>query len=131
MSEKILKALMQLFAIVANAERLTAQSRHIVEMFLRQQLNREGTETYLRVFDEFLNVQRGSGNLDKVRKRASVNSVKVLRICTDINQELNQRQKYVVLVRLIEFIHSSDEAVTEQEWEFLTMVSGIFNIPEV
>jgi len=121
---------MQLFAIVANAERLNAQSRHIVEMFLRQQLNREGTETYLAVFDEFLNVQRGTGNLDKVRKRASVNSVKVLRICTDINQELNQRQKYVVLVRLIEFLHSSDEAVTEQEWEFLTTVAGIFNIPD-
>jgi len=130
MSEKILQALMQLFAIVANAERLTAQSRPIVEMFLRQQLNREWTERYLAVFDEFLRVQRGTGNLDKVRKRASVNSVKVLRICTDINQELNQRQKYVVLVRLIEFLHSSEEPVTEQEWEFLTTVAGIFNIPE-
>jgi ABC-type multidrug transport system ATPase subunit len=130
MSEKILQALMQLFAIVANAERLTAQSRHIVEMFLRQQLNREWTERYLAVFDEFLRVQRGTGSLDKVRKRASVNSVKVLRICTDINQELNQRQKYVVLIRLIEFLHSSDEAVTEQEWEFLTTVAGIFNIPD-
>src|SRR5512134_4067241 len=115
MSEKILRALMQLFAVVANAERLTAQSRHIVQVFLRQQLNRAGTEKYLQVFDDYLQVQKGTGSLDKVRKRASVNSVKVLRICTDINHELNQRQKYVVLVRLIEFIHSSEEPVTEQE----------------
>lgn len=130
MSEKILKALMQLFAIVANTERLSAQSRHIVESFLRQQLNQALVEKYLQVFDDFLNIHRGKGDADKIRKRTSVNSVKVLRICTDINHELNQRQKYIVLIRLIEFACSSEEAVSEQELEFITTVSSIFNIPE-
>jgi ABC-type multidrug transport system ATPase subunit len=130
MSEKILRALMQLFAIVANGERLTAQSRHIVETFLKQQLNQAQVEKYLEVFDEFLSTQQGKGDADKIRKRTSVNSVKVLKICTDINHELNQRQKYVVLIRLIEFIHSSDETISEQEWEFINTVSSIFNIPE-
>ncbi len=130
MSEKILRALMQLFAIVANGERLTAQSREIVETFLRQQLSQSLVEKYLDVFDEFLKTHQGKGDAEKLRKRTSVNSVKVLKICTDINQELNQRQKYVVLVRLLEFVHSSDEAISEQEWEFVTTVGSIFNIPE-
>lgn len=121
---------MQLFAIVANAERLTEQSRTIVESFLRQQLNLNLVEKYLGVFDDFIGAQQEKGDAEKVRKRTSVNSVKVLKICTGINQELNQRQKYIVLVRLLEFIHSSEEKITDQEWEFVSTVSGIFNIPE-
>ncbi len=121
---------MQLFAIVANAERLTAQSRNIVETFLKQQLNQNLVEKYLQVFDEFIGAQQGKVDAEKIRKRTSVNSVKVLKICTDINQELNQRQKYIVLIRLLEFIHSSDEAIAEQEWEFVSTVSSIFNIPD-
>lgn len=121
---------MQLFAIVANADRLTVQGRHIVETFLKQQLSREQVSMYLQVFDEFLDTHKGKKDADKIRKRTSVNSVKVLKICTDINQELNQRQKYIVLIRIIEFIHASEEAITEQEWEFVSTVASIFNIPE-
>lgn len=130
MSEKILRALMQLFAIVANSERLTENARKIVENFLKQQLSQSSIKVYLDVFDDFLSASQGKGGEEKMRKRISVNSVKVLKICTDINQELNQRQKYIVLVRLIEFIHASGENVSEQEWEFVTTVSGIFNIPD-
>jgi len=39
MSDKILRALMQLFAIVANSGRLTEQGRTIVDAFLRQQIS--------------------------------------------------------------------------------------------
>ena len=121
---------MQLFAIVANTERLTAQSRHIVETFLKQQLSQGLVAKYLGVYDEFLGTHTGKGDADKIKKRLSVSSVKVLKICTDINMELNQRQKYIVLIRLFEFIRASDEPVTEQEWEFVSTVSSIFNIPE-
>ena len=130
MSDKVLRALMQLFAIVANTERLTSGSRHIVETFLKQQLSLGLIPKYLDVFDQFLNVYKGKDDAEKNRKRLSVSSVKVLKICTDINQELNQRQKYIVLIRLLEFIHSSDEPVTEQEWEFNSTVASIFNIPD-
>ena len=130
MSEKILKALMQLFAIVANTDRFTEQSRQIVASFLKQQLSRDQVDKYLLVFDDFLELYKGKADADKIRKRTSVNSVKVLKICTDINQELNQRQKYIVLLRLVEFIYSSDEPITEQEWEFVSTVANIFNIPD-
>jgi ABC transport system ATP-binding/permease protein len=129
MSDKILRALMQLFAIVANSGRLTQQGRTIVESFLRQQLSQAHVSVYLSIFDDYLRFLEGKSDAGKERKRVSVNSVKVLRICTDINSELELRQKYIVLIRLVEFVYSDDD-VTEQELEFLSTVANVFNIGE-
>ncbi|HEU4719028.1 MAG TPA: ATP-binding cassette domain-containing protein, partial [Bacteroidia bacterium] len=128
MSERILKALMQLFAIIAKVDGVTSESRAIVESFLKQQLNQELVDQYLIIFDEFLEQHHQvSKRKDGSAKRTSLNSVKVLRICTQINEELTQKQKVVVLIRLIEFIHSSYE-ISEQELEFVTTVAETFNI---
>ena len=128
MSERILKALMQLFAIIAKVDGVTSASRGIVESFLKQQLNQELVDQYLAVFDDFLEQHHQvSKRKDGSAKRTSLNSVKVLRICTQINEELTQKQKVVVLIRLIEFIHSSYE-ISEQELEFVQTVSETFNI---
>lgn len=54
--------------------------------------------------------------------------MKVLKICTQINQELEQPQKVIVLIRLLEFIHSSD-TISPQEYEFVNTVAETFNIP--
>lgn len=66
---------------------------------------------------------------DGQRKRTSVNSVKVLRICSQINEELTQRQKVIVLLRIFEFIHANEQ-VNEQEQEFVHTVAESFNISE-
>lgn len=128
MSERILRALMQLFAIIAKVDGVTSASRGIVESFLKQQLSLELVDEYLKVFDEFLEQHHQvSKRKDGTAKRTSLASVKVLRICTQINEELAQKQKVVVLLRLIEFIHSSNE-ISEQELEFVQTVSETFNI---
>jgi ABC-type multidrug transport system ATPase subunit len=129
MSDKILRALMQLFAIVADGYTSGSNNRSIVESFLKQQLRSNLVEKYLGVFDEFLLHNSSNADTEKQRKRISVNSVKVLRICSDINRELNQRQKYVVLMRLIEFMFSADKNISEQEKEFAKTVAEVFNIP--
>ena len=56
-----------------------------------------------------------------------MNSVKVLKICTQINTELAQKQKVIVLLRIVEYVNSY-EASTEQEDEFITTVAESFNI---
>ena len=130
MSERILKALMQLFAIIAKVDGVTSASRGIVESFLKQQLNQELVDQYLQLFDEFLEAHHQvSKRKDGSAKRTSLNSVKVLRICTQINEELTQKQKVVVLIRLVEFIHTSYE-ISEQELEFVQTVSETFNIEQ-
>lgn len=127
MSERILKALMQLFAIIAKVDGVTNESRVVVQSFLRQQLSFELVDQYLRLFDEFLEAHHQiSKRKDGSAKRTSLNSVKVLRICTQINEELTQKQKIVVLLRLLEFIHTSNQ-ISEQELEFVQTVAETFN----
>jgi ABC-type multidrug transport system ATPase subunit len=130
MSERILKALMQMFAIIARVNGVNDSGRFIVQSFLKQQLNQELVDQYLAIFDEFLEAHHSvSKKKDGSAKRTSLNSVKVLKICTQINGELTQVQKVVVLIRLIEFI-SSNEEISEQEMEFVITVAETFNIDE-
>jgi ABC transport system ATP-binding/permease protein len=133
MSEQILKALMQLFAIIARPESNRTDRRTVVESYLSRQLNQELVEEYLKVFDEFYEIhQHRQAEIEKRKKRTASSSVRVLLICTEINEELTQKQKTVVLVQLLEFVKSDtihSEDITEQEFAFIATVSDTFNIP--
>ncbi len=128
MSDKILRALMQLFAIIANTDEVGLRGREVVERFLRRQLGNNLVPVYLKVYDDFLESLKDRIVEGKIRKRTSVNSVKVLRICTDINRELEQKQKVIVLIRLLEFLHSAISTLTEQHLEFIQTVADTFTI---
>lgn len=125
MSERILEALMQLFALVAKIDGVNDNGKSVVESFLKQQLNAELVNKYLILFEDYLEKHQKKSR-GKERKRTSVNSVKVLRICTQINEELQQKQKIVVLIRLLEFTFSGN--YSEQEIDFVTTVAETFNI---
>lgn len=128
MSERILKALMQLFAIIARVDGVNNTGRDIVQSFLKQQLSLELVDQYLALFDEFLESHHQvAKRKDGSEKRTSLNSVKILKICTQINAELTQTQKVVVLIRLVEFINSNAQ-ISEQELEFVNTVAETFNI---
>ena len=127
---------MQLFAIIARVDEnldeegpvTSGEGRKIVEAFLSQELGTAAVQEYLSIFDEFLITFQGSSKKkDGKRKKTSVHSVKVLRICTQINEELAQRQKIIVLVRILEFINANDR-VDEQELEFAQTVADTFNV---
>lgn len=127
MSETILKAMMQLFAIVAKPENSEAE-RHVVENFLRNQLNEDHVITHLNMYDAFVTqLHLTSKRKEGQAKRTSLNSVKILRICNEINQELEQNQKLVVLLRLMEMTHTTSK-IGAQEQEFVKTVSDAFNI---
>lgn len=129
MSESILKALMQLFAIIAPPESNAIERREVVGSFLKQQLNQELVEEYLKVFDKFYNeFQKRQSEKKRIKKSISVSSVKILKICTQINEELTQKQKIIVLIRLLEFIKSDFEEITAQELEFVFTVADTFYI---
>lgn len=119
-----------MFAIIARVDGINDNGRLIVQSFLKQQLPQELVDQYLAIFDEFLEAHHQvTKKKDGTAKRTSLNSVKVLKICTQINGELTQVQKVVVLIRLIEFINSNTE-IAEQELEFVTTVAETFNIDD-
>ncbi len=135
MSEVILKALMQLFALIVDideVQEISVTERAIIRSFLSRQLNQELVEKYMSVFDEYLNlyhedtITKGSV---KERKRNALKAVKILSICETINEELEQTQKIYVIIQLIEYIAYGIE-IRETELDFLQTVASAFNIPE-
>jgi ABC-type multidrug transport system ATPase subunit len=129
MSEKILKALMRLFAIIAKSEENIIDGRDVVESYLKQQLNKEQVNEYLTIYDNFLKQQEESAQGERKKRRLAVSSVKVIVICEQINEELTQKQKFIVLLKLIEFV-SADGFISDLEMEFVTTVSSYLNIPD-
>ena len=120
---------MRLFAILAIGESDSEdgiRSRDIVKDFLDDILNREMVRRYLEIYEEYKAVHQG-GSEGRKRKRTSVNSVKLLKICSEINQELTQRQKIVLTIWLLEFIFT-DQQATEEELEFVDTVAESFNL---
>jgi len=132
MSEIILKALMRLFAILAdiNQERDKAASREIVAMYLGRYLSRTMTREYLQIFENHCNELKGKYQNPadtKRRKRNAAHSVKVLSICQQINEELAQKEKIIVLLRLIEFIFNAGN-YTKNEIDFINTLAEVFNV---
>jgi len=133
MSEPILKALMQLFALISDIHDytvITGREKEIVRIFLTRHLNNEQVIRYMKMFEEYLELHN-SGRIKKGsiedRKRTSLNAMKILAICEKINEELQQKQKVYVLVKLMDYI-SLGEEVTENELDFLQTVADAFNI---
>jgi hypothetical protein len=134
MIETILKALIQLFALISDVRdisEISSRERDIVRLFLSRQLNSELVNKYMEMFDEYIKqyipekIDRGSV---KDMKRTSLTAVKILGICEQINEELQQKQKLYVLVQLMDFILFG-AVITENELEFLETVSTAFNVP--
>jgi ABC transport system ATP-binding/permease protein len=135
MVEPILKALVQLFALISDVHdisEISSREKDIVRLFLSRQLNNEMVEKYMEMFDEYFQqyisqkIDRGSV---KDMKRTSLTAVKILGICEKINEELQQKQKLYVLVQLMDFILFGAQ-ITENEQEFLETVAIAFNIPQ-
>jgi len=130
MSESILSALLQLFAIISEPDDgRPSNRRKIVEAFLKRQLGQHAVIEYLQSFDLFYEIHQEKIK-SKRAKRTSSSSVRVLKICNEINEELTQKQKVIVLLHLLEFIKNEDRLPSDQEIEFVYTVSVEFNITE-
>lgn len=120
---------MELFAIIASPEGNGKDRRSVVLSFLSRQLNQDLVKEYISIFESYYEKHQAL-NIERGNKRIGADSVKVLRICNDINKELAQKQKIIVLVQLFEFVKSNSFEISDQEFAFITAVSDSFNIPQ-
>lgn len=134
MSEEILKALTQLFAIITKQdEGVTDVERLFVEKFFKQRLSKDSIQEYLDLYEEFLNEkvksrQKEGEDEAKVSKRTSMkDSVRTLKICRKINKTLTQKQKIIVLIELFELVNS-DKNFSPQRQEIINTVSDVFKV---
>ncbi len=133
MSEEILRALMQLFAIITKQDDGASEDeRGFVEHFLRQQLSSEVVKDYIALYDNFLLGDQEEKPAEEGAKKKLTNvkdSVRTLSICKKINKTLTQKQKVIVLIRLYELINSS-AGRTPQRMQIIDTVATVFNIDQ-
>lgn len=129
MSEEILKALMQLFAIVAKQdEGVESTQVEYVKNFLQQQLTEEKVAEYYALFEKHAGLTDEEEQEQKKNKLTSVrDSVRILGLCKKINKTLTQKQKVIALVRLFEIINA-DRKFTDQRLAIINTVAEVFNI---
>jgi ABC transport system ATP-binding/permease protein len=130
MSEEILKALMELFALIVKQDiGILNDEREYVSDFLNKQLSKEAVDEYLTLFDQHAGPVLINKDKINVAAPSVKDSVKILGICKKINRTLNQEQKVVVLMRLYELINS-DRQFTLQRMNIINTVAEVFKISQ-
>ncbi|MGA1978842.1 MAG: ATP-binding cassette domain-containing protein [Bacteroidales bacterium] len=128
MSEEILKALMELFALIVKQDGgMIIDEREYVADFLVKQLSSESVREYLALFDKHAGPVKEKSALKKPAPPSVLDSVKILGICKKINRTLNQEQKVVVLMRLYELVNA-DRRFTPQRMNIINTVAEVFRI---
>ncbi len=108
---------------------MSFKARAIVKSFLRQHLKTNLINKYLVEFDHYLEIHHPhlfGGGVSASGQTLS-DSDKLKRIAAEINRSLLQREKFIVFLRLVEFINE-DDVMTQKELAFIKIVADTFNI---
>ncbi len=119
MTESMLNALMQLFAIITsiNKDVVSVLSRNFVDSYLSQQFSSKLAAKYLKIFEEDLRRLESSTRKKESKRTASL-SVKLMTICMQINKELHVKNKFLILFSLIQFTkHFERYSYSETEFK--------------
>jgi hypothetical protein len=128
MSEEILKALMELFALVVKQDGGILQNeREYVINFLEKQLGSNLLIKYVLLFDELTSAAKQVDDTSENNSPSVRDSVKIFNICKQINKTLNRGQKIVVIIRLYELINSSRK-FTPQRLNIIAIVAEVFRV---
>ncbi|WP_299452386.1 ATP-binding cassette domain-containing protein [uncultured Microscilla sp.] len=117
MSEPVLKSIIQLMAISASVDGvISASEKRVITDFIQEQLSAEATDAFIQLFNEYADI-------------ALAGHIQTINICKRINEELNQKQKIIVLFHLLELVNS-DGNLHSDESNFIDEVAQAFNIDE-
>ena len=120
MSEPVLKAIMQLFALVAKEDLISSQEREHIRRFLEDHLSQKAVDTQLSLFDKFSSEL--NGNLTPQQENQVITD-----ICRNINEEVTQKQKMVIMIELMDII-LADGAISAREDILAKAIGKAFNI---
>ncbi|MBX2971371.1 MAG: ATP-binding cassette domain-containing protein [Cyclobacteriaceae bacterium] len=132
MSEELLKAVIQLFAIVAR-ERITDDERNNIKEFLGLHLNREAIKYYLDLFDELVKGKQEESSRDFSSVDAETAQfldewAKIMQISKQVNQALTMQQKLVLIIKIIELVFS-DGDISERQENLIYYIGQALKVP--
>ena len=136
MSEKLLQAIVKLFAVLAK-ERITAAERANIQEFLSLHLNQESTRQYLELFDTFCteqmqeqaaedlgDVSANEETLEFVGEWALIHE-----ITGQINLALTRQQKVVLIEKIIE-LFLRDAKFSERQSNLMFHLAELIKIDQ-
>ena len=131
MSEQLLKAIIQLFAIVAKEGSVTYSERLTIKEFLERQLNQEGVTKYMELFDQLV-LERESEkvqieNTDPETVDFVEDWSNIIQITRQLNREITKQQKVVLILKMMELI-TADKVVSEREANLLYYISDALKL---
>lgn len=134
MSEKLLKAILKLFAIVAKEDGVKEEERANVNEFLHENLNTDAVSFYMELFDQYCyDVPEGISdhlpNLDFETADFIDDWSKVMESARFINTELTRQQKLVVVLKMIELI-LADGDMTERETNLVYYIAKSIKVDQ-
>ncbi|MEI9921697.1 MAG: ATP-binding cassette domain-containing protein [Bacteroidota bacterium] len=132
MSEELLRAIIQLFAIVAK-ERITEDERQKIKEFLSLHLNQEAIRYYLGLFDDFCkeNKRLGSSDLTNVDEETLQfvdDWAQIMQISKKVNQALTTQQKAVLIIKIIELVFVDGE-LSERQSNLIFYIGEALKMP--
>lgn len=117
MSEPLLRAILRLFAVVAKEGDVTRQERDQIRNFLLEHLTQSSVQSYLNFFDELIaHPQTSIADVEKIKQ-----------LCYQINPELTQKQKIIIILDLVSIIQA-DGHISETEELFVNTIGESFKI---
>jgi ABC-type multidrug transport system ATPase subunit len=132
MSEELLKAIVQLFAIVAK-ERITEDERANIKEFLSLHLNQEATRYYLTLFDDFCKANKRlvepGLNVDEATLEFVDDWSQIIQIAKKVNQALTMQQKAILSVKIIELCYADGE-LSERQSNLIYYIGEALKIPK-
>ena len=120
MSEQLLRAIIHLLAIVAKEDDVTEDERNSIEDFLLENLNEEESIKYMQLFDEMTSQMIGDREVSFDEQK------EISLLAKQVNQELTQQQKIVVILKVLEVIMADGE-ISDRELELLYIIGESFN----
>jgi ABC-type multidrug transport system ATPase subunit/uncharacterized tellurite resistance protein B-like protein len=132
MSEELLRAIVQLFAIVAK-ERITDDERQNIKDFLALHLNQEAIKYYLSLFDDFCKENKrlasmDLANVDEATLQFVDDWAQIMQISKKVNQALTTQQKAVLVIKIIELVFA-DGTLSERQSNLIFYIGEALRIP--
>lgn len=132
MSEKLLQAIVKLFAVLAR-ERITEEERANIKEFLLMHLNREATRHYMKMFDSFCSdhIKASAGDIqaDEATLEFVGEWVLINEISEQINRALTHQQKLVLIEKIIE-LFLRDEQFSERQSNLIFHLGELIKVEQ-
>lgn len=118
MSEPLLRAILRLFAVVAKEGDVTRQERDLIRIFLLEHLSQSSVDAYLNFFDEIIGNPQATapGDVQKIKQ-----------LCMDINPQLTQKQKTIIILQLVAIIQA-DGHISDTEESLVNIIGETFKV---